>query len=68
VKIRLVFRADERTDKQTDMTQIIVAFRNFAKAPKEGDASRTLKVCLPVMHGPTYELLILLFHSTDRTP
>ena len=23
-----------RTDEQTDMTKVIVAFRNFAKAPK----------------------------------
>ena len=26
--------ADIRTDRQTDMTKLIVAFRNFAKAPK----------------------------------
>ena len=25
---------DERTDRQTDMTKLIVAFRNFAKASK----------------------------------
>ena len=28
------FHADERTDKQVDMTQLIVAFCNFANAPK----------------------------------
>jgi hypothetical protein len=27
-----LFHADERTDSQTDMTKIIVAFRNFANA------------------------------------
>jgi len=38
MKIRLVgaelFHADGRTDGQTDMTKIIVAFRNFANALK----------------------------------
>jgi len=28
-------RTDGRKDRQTDMTKLIVAFRNFAKAPKE---------------------------------
>ena len=36
-KIRLVgtemFHADGRTDRQTDMAKLIVAFRNFANAP-----------------------------------
>jgi len=27
-------RTDGRTDKETDMTKLIVAFRNFAKAPR----------------------------------
>jgi len=26
--------ADRRTDRQTDMAKLIVAFRNFANAPK----------------------------------
>jgi len=30
----LLFHADERTDGPTDPTKLIVAFRNFAKAPK----------------------------------
>jgi hypothetical protein len=29
-----LFHADRRTERQTDMTKRIVAFRNFAKAPK----------------------------------
>jgi hypothetical protein len=29
-----VFHADGRTDRQTDMTELIFAFRNFAKATK----------------------------------
>jgi len=29
-----LFHAGGRTDGQTDMTKLIVAFRNFAKAPK----------------------------------
>jgi hypothetical protein len=38
MKIRPVgtelFHADRRTDRQTDMTKLIVAFRVFANAPK----------------------------------
>ena len=38
IKIRPVeselFQADGRTDKHTDMTNLIVVNRNFAKAPK----------------------------------
>ena len=29
-----VYHADRRTDVQTDMTKLIVAFRNPVKAPK----------------------------------
>ena len=28
-------RTDRRTDGQTDMTKLIVAFRNFGKAPEK---------------------------------
>ena len=38
MKIRTVraelFHADGRTDRRTDLTKLIVAFRNFADAPK----------------------------------
>ena len=45
IKVRLVgaelFHADGRTDRQiygrTDMTKLILAFRNFAKAPNMSD-------------------------------
>jgi hypothetical protein len=30
-------RTDERTDRPTDMAKLIVAFRNFANAPKNED-------------------------------
>ena len=30
-----LFCADERADGQTDMTNLIVAFRNYANAPKQ---------------------------------
>jgi len=30
-----LFRADGRTDGETELTKLIVAFRNFAKAPKK---------------------------------
>jgi len=29
-----LFHADGRTDRETDMSKVIVAFRNFANAPK----------------------------------
>ena len=29
-----LYNADGRTDHQADMTKLIVAFRNFASAPK----------------------------------
>jgi hypothetical protein len=32
-----------RTDGQTDMTQLMVAFRNFANAPKRGNFDATLE-------------------------
>jgi hypothetical protein len=39
MKIRAVeaelLHADRRTDGRTDMTKLVVAFCNFAKAPKE---------------------------------
>jgi hypothetical protein len=31
-----LFHADGQTDRQTDMTKLIVPFRNFAKAPRKG--------------------------------
>jgi len=31
-----LFHADKRTDGRIDMTKLIVAFRNFANAPKKG--------------------------------
>jgi len=30
-----LFHADRRNDRRTDMTKIIVAFRNYANAPKK---------------------------------
>ena len=32
-------RTDRRTDRQTGMTRLIVAFRNFANAPKNNNIS-----------------------------
>jgi len=32
-----------RMDGNTDMTQLMVAFRNFAKAPKRGNLDATLE-------------------------
>jgi hypothetical protein len=49
MKIRPVgaelLNADGRTDGQTDMTKLIVAFRNFSKTPKIGFLKRQHKRC-----------------------
>jgi len=46
MKIRLVgaevFYEDGRTDRQTDMTKLIVAFRSFANAPKNSREEDTV--------------------------
>jgi hypothetical protein len=38
-----LFHADERTDRQTDVTKLIVAFHNFTNAPKNKGMS-TIKL------------------------
>jgi hypothetical protein len=46
MKIRRVgaelFHADQRTDRQTDMTKVIVAFRNFANALKNDNKAQDM--------------------------
>ena len=53
-------RADWQTDRQTDMTKLIVAFRNFANAPKN---------CLPfnteLKHSVCRTYFYHLFHSSS---
>jgi hypothetical protein len=34
--------ADRQTDRQTDITKLIVAFRNFTNAPKNGSSDNCL--------------------------
>jgi hypothetical protein len=45
-----LFRAggqtDGCTDGQTDMTKLLVSFRNFANAPENGSFSETVKLTL----------------------
>jgi len=64
-------RTNGRTDKQADMTQLIVAFCNFAKAPKnqalnsvKGKKSllvlRSLKKPRNVLRGQNLELMNLI--------
>jgi hypothetical protein len=51
MKIRPVgaelFHVDRRTDEWTDMTKLIVAFRNFAKAPKNETLYKNSSKCTP---------------------
>jgi len=39
-------RTDEETDRQTNVKKLIVAFRNFASAPKN---SKSTSVCLRIV-------------------
>ena len=63
VKIRPVivelFRADGRTDGQTDMTQLILAYRNFANATK----NHILSFCCEIL-GPEMIGFIIFRHGT----
>jgi len=43
---------ERRTDRQTDMTKLIVAFRSFAKAHKN-QLERHFKYILALLHRPT---------------
>ena len=52
-----LFHADRRTDGQADMTKLIVAFRNFAKATKSGSVS--YKKIQPVTPRE-YSILVLI--------
>ena len=36
---------DGRTDRQTDLTKLIVGFRNFAKAPKKLSEQKVGHIC-----------------------
>jgi hypothetical protein len=37
-------QTDRETDGRTDMTKLVVDFRNFAKAPKKGEAHSEVKI------------------------
>jgi len=43
-----LFFADRRNDERTDMTKLIVTFRNFANAPNKCDQSELILVA--IMH------------------
>jgi len=56
MKIHLVgtelFNADRRTDRQTEMTKLMVTFRNFANAANKGQLNRNLNQATPTTnHG-----------------
>jgi Fe-S-cluster formation regulator IscX/YfhJ len=48
--VRADGQTDGRTDRRTDMTKVIVAFRNFASAPKTG--TEKIHLCL----GPEHDI------------
>ena len=55
---------DGRTDGQTDMTKLAVAFRNLSNAPKKKKTVNTAVVCFKILfHGMPYTTLdIQYFH------
>jgi hypothetical protein len=42
-----LFHANRRTDRETDMTKLIVAFRNFASPPKNFSLDEFMQISLP---------------------
>jgi len=55
------FHVDRRRDRQTDMTKIIFAFRNFTKAPNEtkGKKHTTLNItCFEMLYSILPHMLI----------
>ena len=53
-----MFHSDGRTDGQTEMTKLIVAFRNFANAPKHVRAEQLIN---RLLLQPEYKPTGLLF-------
>jgi hypothetical protein len=49
-------RKDGRTDRQTDMTKLVAAFRSFAKAPKNSLCGQNVEFLTlkPVVYKVTY--------------
>jgi len=56
MRIRLagaeLFSADEQRDRQTDMTKLIAAFRNFANAPKKDETGSACG-----QHGKDFKII-----------
>jgi len=52
MKIRSVgadlIHADGQTDRQTDMTKLMVAFRNYARSPKNSVFNFSRTLCYPI--------------------
>ena len=68
-----LFHADRRTDRRTDMTKLIVDFRNFANAPKnwgpktEGTIERSLKGAEIIPDIPIQEYLPVRWLRNELT-
>jgi hypothetical protein len=62
MKIRPVgaelFHADGQTDRRTDMTKLMVAFRNFANAPTKKEVSNYLQA------RPFNDLMVIRLRAT----
>jgi len=65
-------RTGGRADRQTDMTKLIVAFRNFAKAPKKSFEVVEIEVShmLRPIHSFTasFTLLKLIKQKAEKAP
>jgi hypothetical protein len=69
---------DRRTDRRTDVTKLIIAFRNFAKASKKGTpdikVNRNVKRYSPTrwylsskLHGVTFQNTVIPRFTVVRT-
>jgi hypothetical protein len=67
MKIHAVFHANGRTDGQTHMTKLIVAFCNFANAPKKGRTNVALKFKFTGILDFSHRLVLLFeYGMTDK--
>ena len=60
-------RTDERPDGPTHMTKLIVAFRNFANAPKKSVHSvHDIFMCFVFISGPAIQHKLIGFYNRNE--
>ena len=61
-------RTDGRTDRQTDIMKLILAFRNFAKGPKNNDLASAMCDSSEVLSCPQIVFLFTIFLRIKSLP